>query len=392
MKKLTFLFVGLLGFIMNSCSSEDANIVVFEPERITTIPVLEPLPAPAEYVNEEGVNDATEAGTFKWSPAVLEYNGAVSYFLEIALHGGNFSESVKIFEESVSTPSHAFTFLDLNKAVNKLNVLLVSKGKPAIAFGSLVDIDVRVSTVANISKNVAYSAVQVMKINAYEKIIYITPELYLVGAPQSYYGKSGWDEKNGLGLKYIGDLEAGTNVFEGFVKVNVGDGFKFTGDGKTWEHGNYGTASSVAAISGGQEFTLIDAGTSSDLKIAEIDGAGLYYVRVDLDAMKCKVIKMNWGIIGGATPGSWDGETPMAYKFSTNEWSYTATNITAGEMKFRSKNTSNFIHGSTEDWKFNVGDLYFVGDGGTGKNFTPKAGAKPTMIIGFDGTATVTGL
>jgi hypothetical protein len=391
MKKLTFLFVGLLGFIMNSCSSEDANIAIFEPEKIITVPVLEALPAPAEFVNEEGVNDATEAGTFKWSPAVLEYKGAVSYFLEIAPRGSDFSNTVKIFEEGVSTTSHAFTFGDLNKAVNRLNVLLVSKGQPAIAFETLVDIDVRVSAVANISKNVAYSTVQQMKINAYEKIVYVTPELYLVGAPQAYYGKSGWDEKNGIGLKYVGNLEAGTKVFEGYVKVNIGDGFKFTGDGKTWDHGNYGTDGSVAAISGGQEFALINVGTSSDLKVAEVDGAGLYYVRVDLDAMKCKVIKMQWGIIGDATKGSWDSESPMTYKFSTNVWSYTGTDVTAGNLKFRSKNTGNFIFGTSGDWKFNSGvEKTAIDDGGD--NFVVVAGVKPTLTINFDGTTTASGL
>lgn len=395
MKKLTFLFVGLMGFLMNSCSSEDANIIIYDAEKITTVPVLETL-VPSEFVVQEGVNEGTEAGTFKWSPAELEYRGAVSYFLQIAPSGSDFSNNVNVFADGVSTTSRAFTFGDLNKAVNRLNVLLVSKGQTAIAFGTLADIDVRISAVANVSKTVAYSPVQLMKINAYEKIIYETPELYLVGAPQAYYGKSAWDEKNGIALKYIGNIETGQKLFEGYVKVNTGEGFKFTGDGKTWDNGNYGTDGEIAAISGGQEFILINNGdndkSSKDLKIAEADGAGLYYVRVDMDANTCKVIKMNWGIIGEATPGGWGAESPMTYTFSTNTWSYTGTDITAGQMKFRSGNTGFYINEGGKEWNYNVGDKLFVGWNGTGENFNVKAGIQPKLKINFDGTATVSGI
>ncbi|MBS7252944.1 SusE domain-containing protein [Flavobacterium branchiicola] len=393
MKKLTFLLLGLLAFSITSCSDDDPDIIVNENEKITTLPVLEALPAPAEFVSQEDVNEDVAAGTFKWSAAKLEYNGPVSYYIQIAPAGSDFSSAVDVFSASVSVTTKAFTFGDLNLAVNRLSLALVSNGKAKVKFGTLAEFDVRVKAIAEKSEVVGYSTTQLMKINAYEKIIFNTPELFLVGAPQAYYGKNGWDEKNGISLKYIG--KEGTKLFEAFVKVNVGDGFKFTGDGKTWANGNYGTDGEVAAISGGQEFTLIDGGASKDLKIAEADGAGLYYVRVDMDAMKVKVIKMNWGVIGAATAGGWNDESAMGYDFASNTYSYAGTDITAGEMKFRSKNTGNFINGVDGvggEWTFNVGDLLFVGDGGTGKNFNVTAGAKPKLTVNIDGTAVVSGL
>ncbi|MNR64304.1 hypothetical protein D3C85_1869010 [compost metagenome] len=59
-------------------------------------------------------------------------------------------------------------------------------------------------------------------------------------------------------------------------------------------------------------------------------------------------------------------------------------------MKFRSSNTGIYINGADGGWTFNVGDLLFVGDGGTGANFSVTAGAKPTLIVNIDGTAVVT--
>lgn len=388
MKKLTFLLLGLLAFTITSCSDDDPDIIVNGTEKITTLPVLEALPAPAEFVVEKDVNEATEAGTFKWSAAELEYQGAVSYYIQMAPAGSDFSNAVDVFSESVSTTTKTFTFGDLNSALTRLNTSLVANGKQSLGFGALAEVEVRVKAIAEKSLSVGYSLTQVMKINAYENIVIVTPELYLVGAPQAYYGQSAWDEKNGIALKYIGD--GTTKLFEGFVKVAVGEGFKFTGDGKTWDNGNYGTAAAVPAVPGGQEFTLTNSGGSSDLKVAEADGAGLYYVRVDMDAMKVKVIKMKWGVIGEATNGGWNSESAMGYDFATNKWTYAGTDITAGAMKFRSSNTGIYINGTDGGWTFNVGDLLFVGDGGTGANFSMAAGAKPTLIVNIDGTAVVT--
>jgi hypothetical protein len=390
MKKLTFLLLGLLAFTITSCSDDDPDIIVNGKEKITTMSVLDALPAPAEYIVQKDVNEATEAGTFKWTAAVLEYDGPVSYYIQMAPKGSDFANAVNVFAESVSTTTKSFTFGDLNSALTRLNATLVANGKSSLGFGSLAEVDIRIKAIAEKSQAIGYSVPQSIKVNAYENIVVVTPELFLVGAPQASYGGSAWDEKHGIALKYIGD--GTTKVFEAYVKVAVGEGFKFTGDGKTWDNGNYGTDGAVAAVSGGQEFTLVNSGASSDLKVAEVDGAGLYYVRVDMDALKVKVVKMQWGVIGAATAGGWDAETAMGYDFATNTFAYAGTDITAGEMKFRSKNTGIFINGTGKEWTYNVGDALFVGDGGTGANFNITAGAKPKLVINFDGTAVVSGL
>lgn len=393
MKKLAFLLLGLLAFTITSCSDEDPSINIYPNEKITTVPVLEALPAPAEYVVERDVNEATEAGTFTWSAAGLEFNGAVAYYIQMAPVGSNFDDSVNVFAESVSTTSKNFTFGNLNEALNRLNAKLVENGKDPLAYGALTEVAVRIKAVSEISQSTGYSLPQTLKINGYQADLPAeAPHLYLVGMPQAYYGQGAWDEKNGIELKYIGD--GTTKVFECFVKIAVGEGFKLTGDGKTWDNGNYGTEGSVAAVSGGQEFNLIDSGGSSDLKPAEVDGTGLYYVRADMDNMTVKVIKMQWGVIGDAT-GGWSTELPMTYDFGTNTWTYGGNDLVAGSkaLKFRSASTGLYINEGGKEWNYNVGDKLFVGWNETGDNFTvTAAGVHPKLTVGFDGTCEVSGL
>ncbi|MDB5268487.1 MAG: hypothetical protein JWP58_1527 [Hymenobacter sp.] len=52
-----------------------------------------------------------------------------------------------------------------------------------------------------------------------------------------------------------------------------------------------------------------------------------------------------WGIIGAATPGGWNTDTPMTYDFCTRTWQVTLA-LTAGEFKFRSNNS----------WTVNLGE------------------------------------
>lgn len=388
MKKLTFLLVGLLALTMASCSDEDPSINIYSTEKITTMPVLEALAPPAAYTPDKATNIATKAGTFSWTAATLEYDGAVTYNVQIAKKGSDFSLAVNVFNAGVSTLTKDFTFGDLNVAVNRLNFELLSNGKNPISFDDFVDFDVRVVATAKVSQTTGYSEVQSLKIDAYSDPIVIDPSLFMVGAPQVHYGGTAWDVSKGIQLKYIGSASRGS-IFECFVQVKVGEGLKFASDGKTWDEGSYGTLTDVTAIAGGQEFDLVNSLTSKELKIADVAGDGLYYIQVNISTKKCKVIKMNWGVIGAATPNGWGGQSPMTYTFSTNEWSF-ADAITAGEMKFRSANTGLYINGAGKDWTFNVGDLLFVGDGGTGNNFNVAAGAKPALKVGFDGKCTVT--
>lgn len=387
MKKLTFLLVGLIAFTITSCSDEDPDINVLASEQMTVAPLLE-IPATTDYVVTETVDDVVgnetlEAGTLTWSAADSDYNGEIQYYIQLAPAGSNFVDSARLFSGGVTDLSKTFTFGDLNIAMNRLDDLLVANGEQGFTFGETNAIDVRIIAVAGVSQSTIYSEPVTINVTPYEVIIVETPELFLVGAPQGYYGLNQWDNTTAIALRYIGD--GTTKVFEAYVKVAAGEGFKLIGEQGTWDNGNFGT------IGGVQDGILQNDSGSGDIKVAEVEGNGLYYILIDIDNLTYKSIKMNWGIIGSATANGWDGETAMTYDFATNKYSITAA-LAEGELKFRSSNTGTFI--ANDAWKFNVGvsDPTVTYNGGAG-NF-PISGGNFTigLIVNFDGTAVVSGL
>ncbi|NMH27161.1 SusE domain-containing protein [Flavobacterium silvaticum] len=382
MKKLSFLLMGLLVFGLNSCSDDDPAINIYGDEQIDVAPVLE-VPTPTDYVVVEDTNEAEQAGTFNWSAAELTYNGAVSYYVQLAPAGSDFVNATLLSTSAVTDLTKSFTFLDLNVALNNINSNIVAAGGDPIDFTMPYSVDVRVMAISGASEATAYSNLETITIAGYEDVFVPTPQLFLVGAVQSYYGLGGWDNTTAMPMRYIGD--GTTQVFEAYVKVAAGDGFKFIGQQGSWDNGNYGT------IGGAQDGNLENSGGSGDIKVAATDGDGFYYVQVDIDNLTYKAVKMNWGIIGAATAGGWTDETAMNYDFASNTYSLTAT-VTDGEMKLRSKNTGQYIY--SDDWKFNVGNSDpMVTYNPAAPNFTVTGGSHDfTLSLDIQGTATVGGM
>lgn len=367
MKNIAKSIFVLLGVIAVSCSTDD----------VQDRPVIEGVAAPVLSAPEDGTtynltleNASVQAERFVWTAA--DYNGAVSisYTLEMDIAGGDFSEP-QVLGGTSGELHYAISVADLNNAT----IALGAVPEEGMAF------DVRVVADAN-GYSPMISNVVTITITSYDAEVPI-PQLYLVGQVQTYYGLGGWDNTTAIEMRYIGD--GTTKVFEAYVKVGASDGFKFIGEQGTWDNGNYGV------IGGVQDGNLENSGGSGDLKVAETDGDGFYYIKVDLDNLTYEYIKMEWGLIGDATPNGWDGETAMSYDFATNQYTYDGA-LSAGEMKFRSSNTGSFM--SSNDWAFNIGNT----DPATAydqnaPNFAVSGGNYDLGVeIHFDGTVTVSGL
>lgn len=61
---------------------------------------------------------------------------------------------------------------------------------------------------------------------------------------------------------------------------------------------------------------------------------GFYQITANVQASSLSAVATNWGLIGSATAGGWDTDTPMTYDSSDESWSVT-TDFVAGEFKFR---------------------------------------------------------
>lgn len=366
MKNITKSLIALFTVLAISCSSDD----------VEDRPVVTAIDAPVLLAPEENnsytlaiENASNQAERFVWTSANFDQDVAITYTVQLDKSGNEFANAQDLGSVIGST--------QLSVTVETLNGKVIAAGGDPFVQDSY---EVRVKASVNDTFEPMYSNIAVITVTPY---VALDPELFLVGAPQAYYGLNQWDNTTAIPMRYIGN--GTTRVFEAYVKVGATEGFKFIGEQGTWDSGNYGTNGGV------QDGNLFNDGGSGDIKVAETNGDGLYYVWVDVDNMMYKSIKMDWGIIGSATPGAWDNETAMAYDFATNKYTISSS-LSAGEMKFRSSNTGNFI--ANDAWKFNVGNSDpMVTYNANAGNFTIGGGTYNLELgINFDGTATVSGI
>jgi len=366
MKNITKSIIALFAVFAVACTSDD----------VEDRPVITPVDAPVLLAPETGnsyvlaiENANNQAERFVWSKAYFNQDVAITYDVQIDSAGNNFAAPASLGSVIGGT--------QLSVSVESLNNAVTEVGGVAFEQGTF---EVRVKASVNGTFEPMYSNVTTISVTPY---VALSPELFLVGAVQGYYGLNEWDNTTAMPMRYIGN--GTTQIFEAYVKVNSGQGFKFIGEQGTWDNGNYGTFGGV------QDGNLQNDGGSSDIKVAETDGPGLYYIQVNIDDLTYKAVKMNWGIIGDAAPSGWSDETAMTYDFATNKYSYTGS-LNAGELKLRAKNVSQSIY--SEDWRFAIGNSAekFAYDTGA-SNFPITAGSYTiSLSIGFDGAATVTGL
>lgn len=370
MKNIAKSLLILMGIMAMSCTSDDTeDRPVIHPAE--GIELLAPADGAAYTLAIEDA--ALQIERFVWTEADFGQDVAITYSVEMDNVGNNFA-APRVIGSSASGNNASVTVETLNGAANALGAT------PFVAN----QFEVRVKAAVNDTFEPVYSNVVTITVTPY---VAIAPKLYLVGNSQQYYGLNAWDNTTAMEMRYIGN--GTTKVFEAYVKVGLDGGnpagLKFIGEQGSWDNGNYGV------IGGMQDGHLENSGGSGDVKPGATDGPGFYYIWVDIDNLEYKTIKMNWGIIGDATPGGWGAETPMTYNEAANKFTITTT-LGAGEMKFRSKNTGDYIFSG--EWKFNVGNsdpkvAYDV----NAPNFAPSAGPHTIdLSIGIQGEATVSGL
>lgn len=330
-------------------------------------------------LTEENQDDVL--ATLVWDHSNAGVQSVANYTVEIAESGTNFADPIV---GGVTTDKY------VTWTVGQLNTVLMNENvegeAPRFEPFTAYALDIRIKSALGNSENamMQYSNVVTVNVTTFEAAVPVTPVLFFVGAPQAYYGLGAWDNATAIPMRYIGD--GTTKVFEIYVKVGASEGFKFIGEQGTWDNGNYGT------IGGAQDGNLENAGGSQDIKVAETDGDGFYYIQVDIDQMKYKSTKMNWGIIGSAT-GGWDNEIPMVYDFANNQFNI-STPLSDGELKFRAANASQAIYGAGESWKFNVGtaDPLTVYNQASGNFAITGGNYNLGLVVNTDGTAVVSGL
>jgi hypothetical protein len=377
MKKITYLLLGLVfSFVATSCDDEDPDIIVMPDEAVVS-PATLATPENASYVLSEETPDDV-AATFTWTASTGEFNGNMTYYIVASKAGEDFNfVDAKVLDASTADLTLEVTHVQMNKP-------LIDLGLKA---GKAVDVELRVMSVLNLDKNFAFSAPITVNVTPYAMetgAAKLTP-FFMVGG---YEQTGNWSPANAGEMNAVDSDDDGTvDFYEACLYLTAGNGIKFIsnqGQKSDWSdvEMNLGKPSDDDATG-----TLIDGSESKNISVSE---DGFYYVWLDVANLKYKVVKMNWGVIGGLN--GWGAQEALAYDKAANTYSGSVT-IPGDqpEFKLRSQNTSNVIFGDGEDWKYNIGvDDVTIRDVNA-SNFSKDAGTYTvTLSIDFKCVPTVT--
>lgn len=142
---------------------------------------------------------------------------------------------------------------------------------------------------------------------------------------------NGWD--NSDNAKYIISTTTSNGLAEGYVYLKKG-GIKLTTD-HSWDNAHtFGDDGSGGLTNPGNNITV-----SAD---------GYYRIQANLSNMTYSLVLENWGVIGDATPNSWNDETPLTYNQTTDTWRG-GIHMTAGSFKFRANHSWDYNYGSNNN-------------------------------------------
>lgn len=290
-----------------SCENDDQTIASASggPELLTPLDgssyTLSPATATAEIT------------TLVWNHADYSVQTEVNYNVEVALAGTDFATVV---------PAGSTTSRFLVWTHEALNAVALQAGLIPYSAG---DLDVRIkSSLGSNSEMVAYSNTITLTITPY------TTDLPQIAVPGNHQG---WSPSTAPRLAASG---FGQTDYEGYVALD-GD-FKFVGPNGSgayeWgndDWGDDGTFSGMLALTGESNCTAT---------------AGYYKINANTTTLAYTTTLTNWGIIGSATPTSWDSDTDMTYNSTTKKWSVVINLIGGQEIKFR----------ANDAWGLNYGD------------------------------------
>jgi hypothetical protein len=169
-------------------------------------------------------------------------------------------------------------------------------------------------------------------------------KLWIPGGFQTSGGNPG--ESDALVIYALPDSD--DKIFEGYFTIPSATWIKFT-TAADWGHTNYGSMGDAVIQDGTTSGSLTDDGTAPGI---DVSAAGYYKIVVNTADLTYSLTKIDsWGLIGSATPGSWDNSTPMVYDATTKKWSKTV-DLVNGALKFRANNAWSVNYGPEDSNSF----------------------------------------
>ena len=255
-----------------------------------------------------------------WEDVNYNTPTTVTYSVEGTKNGSSFDDAV-----TVASTTNTYISID----AGTLNTAVLDAGLAPFTESGL---DVRIkATVGAPATMESYSNVITYLVTPFSDEL---PKLAVVGNHQCW-------NPTAEDVPLLASPAYGQTNYEGYVWLdgdfkilapNAEGNFNWASDGGGTEYGGSGGN----LVAGGGNITA--------------PSAGYYLVRVDTTLGTYSLTQTNWGVVGNATPGSWDNSTPMTYDMTSRTWSVTVPMVpqTAPDngWKFRANNA----------WTINMGD------------------------------------
>ena len=311
------------------------------------------LKASSDNVGLTPANDNDTVLTLTWPAVSYGSSIAVTYTLELDTEtdtaGATGWGKAQKFVAGHNVLSYSFAGKDLNALLGSMGIFSTTP----IVWRVLSDVS---------QYNGSASTVPTLHSAAIS--VNITPYIVNLFVPGAYQGWAPWT------APLLNPVPGKAGLFEGYYNLaGTGDQhFKFT-NAPDWNHTNYGDGG------GG---TLSTDGLAGDLVVPN---SGYYELTANLNNLTWTATKVTWGIIGDATPGSWDTDTQMTYDATNQVWTATLVMKTAGSWKFRANNAWNIDFGIDAGGNLQYADNLFYKVAGLNNLTVPADG---TYVITLD--------
>jgi hypothetical protein len=302
MKKI---FIILMAFAVLSACKKEQKITVAA--NITAPVISTPTDGTPIAVT---VADTAQVLTIKWQKPDYGASAVVSYFVQVDSVGKNFKKYVSL-GSLTSTTSMSLSYGTFNSK------LLVGLN---LAPNALATVELRVGS-AIYGVDTVYSKPV--------KIALTTLQLNQLWLPGSYQGY------NPAAAPTIPALVNNPTSYEGYVYFSASGNFKFT-SAPDYSHIIYGD---------GGNGTLNKTGNPNDIIL---NTAGVYLLDADITNLTYSATFIStFGVIGTATPQSWNASTPMTYNQATGLWTLTV-DLVPGALKFRANDAWTINYGPAD--------------------------------------------
>lgn len=301
--------------LLVACDSQD--LTVLDPNASTTVSLS------ASDVVLDPNNAGQDVLTVNWTEPDFGFNAGVNYQV-ILTYTGSDPKVINIGNNL----SKVFENVELNK-------ILLGLGLPA---GESSEVTVQVKAVLSATSEIL-SNTTTFNATVYADKLDLSTIWGVVGSATP----NGWD---GPDMPFYTTSDA--NVLVAYV--SLADGFIKFRTNNSWDL-NYGDDGNDGTLEAGGADIPVNAGT--------------YKITFNITDLTYTIETYTWGLVGDATPNSWDGpDMPMSYDSYSDTWKAVVT-LADGDIKFRFNN----------DWALNYGD---DGADGTlengGANITVTAG------------------